>query len=83
MVEIAYFRSRALPPGRPLMCHKYRIFFPPSYWFKFSAMSLVSPVQKDGFYDNGDLYVEVSDLNRYKRGLQFRLAHRKILDCQD
>ena len=30
-------------------------------------MSLVSPLEKDGFYFNGDLYVEVGVLNRHKR----------------
>ena len=30
-------------------------------------MSLAPPIARDGFYYNGDLYVEVGNLNRHRR----------------
>lgn len=51
-------------------------------------MSLATPVSKDGFHFNGDLYVEVGNYNRHKRAtvaelnelLRPKLSKKKTAD---
>ena len=46
------------------------------------TMSFATPISKDGFYYNGDLYAEVGDLNRHKRASipEIRSVLHPVLD---